>query len=173
MNEHFSFMYADLCRKITDNWSTGTENEEEESLGKSFRVKLLERYVLERSLWCGRVLSVAGSSWSGSTGVCSGRFPPRRCVPLIFSLLVVPSHTPCERPCRCKDEFSVDRAKKIEEIRALEGLSPEDKLEKVRAPLSPSLSPLSLSLSLHAPCRLGPTMVTIGVCVRGHRKGYS
>jgi hypothetical protein len=46
MNEHFSFMYADLCRKITDNWSTGTENEEEESLGKSFRVKLLERYVL-------------------------------------------------------------------------------------------------------------------------------
>ena len=25
MNEHFSFMYADLCRKITDNWSTGTE----------------------------------------------------------------------------------------------------------------------------------------------------
>ena len=39
-------MYADLCRKITDNWSTGTENEEEESLGKSFRVKLLERYVL-------------------------------------------------------------------------------------------------------------------------------
>ena len=46
MNEHFSFMYADLCRKITDNWSTGTENEEEESLGKSFRVKLLERYVM-------------------------------------------------------------------------------------------------------------------------------
>ena len=43
----------------------------------------------------------------------------------------------------------MDRAKKIEEIRALEGLSPEDKLEKVRA-ASPSLRPaLSLSLS---PC---------------------
>ena len=27
MNEHFSFMYAELCRKITDKWSSGTENE--------------------------------------------------------------------------------------------------------------------------------------------------
>jgi hypothetical protein len=62
----------------------------------------------------------------------------------------------------------VDRAKKIEEIRALEGLSPEDKLEKVRAPLRPSVPPspsITIPLSLHAPCRLRPTMVTIGVCV--------
>ena len=27
MNEHFSFMYAELCRKITDKWSTGTAEE--------------------------------------------------------------------------------------------------------------------------------------------------
>ena len=27
MNEHFSFMYAQLCKKITDKWSKGTENE--------------------------------------------------------------------------------------------------------------------------------------------------
>jgi len=71
-----------------------------------------------------------------------------------FFLHVVPSYTlyACECPCRCKDEFSVDRAKKIEEIRALEGLSPEDKLEKVRVPLRPALS-LSLSLYLSlSPC---------------------
>ena len=72
MNEHFSFMYADLCLKITDNWSTGTENEEEESLGKSFRVKLLERYVLvkivvrgsPRLLGDGLPVSVLGFSHS-------------------------------------------------------------------------------------------------------------
>ena len=29
MNEHHSFMYADLCRKITDNWSSGTVDDEE------------------------------------------------------------------------------------------------------------------------------------------------
>ena len=40
VEEHFCFMYADLCRKITDQWSTGT-SENEESLGKSFRIKLL------------------------------------------------------------------------------------------------------------------------------------
>ena len=28
MNEHFSFMYADLCKRITDNWSSGTADEE-------------------------------------------------------------------------------------------------------------------------------------------------
>ena len=28
MNEHFSFMYADLCRRITDNWSSGTVDDE-------------------------------------------------------------------------------------------------------------------------------------------------
>ena len=27
MNEHFSFMYAELCRKITDKWSSGTADE--------------------------------------------------------------------------------------------------------------------------------------------------
>ena len=73
MNEHFSFMYADLCRRITDNWSSGTVDDEEESLGKHFRVKLLER---------------------------------------------------------CKDEFSIDRVQKLEDIRALE-ISDEDKEEKV------------------------------------------
>ena len=62
MNEHFSFMYADLCRKITDTWSKGTENEEEESLGKAFRIRLLQR---------------------------------------------------------CQEEFSVDRVKKLEDIRAV------------------------------------------------------
>jgi translation initiation factor 4G len=41
LEEHFCFMYADLCRKITDQWSSGSA-ENEESLGKSFRVKLLE-----------------------------------------------------------------------------------------------------------------------------------
>ena len=41
VEEHFCFMYADLCRKITDQWSSGT-TESEESLGKMFRVRLLE-----------------------------------------------------------------------------------------------------------------------------------
>lgn len=41
IEEHFCFMYADLCRKITDQWSSGSA-ENEESLGKSFRVKLLD-----------------------------------------------------------------------------------------------------------------------------------
>jgi hypothetical protein len=27
MNEHFSFMYAELCKKITDKWSSGTADE--------------------------------------------------------------------------------------------------------------------------------------------------
>ena len=27
MNEHFCFMYADLCRKMTDQWSKGTVDE--------------------------------------------------------------------------------------------------------------------------------------------------
>ena len=37
MNEHFSFMYAQLCKKITDKWSTGTENE----VGNSFIFDIL------------------------------------------------------------------------------------------------------------------------------------
>ena len=41
VEEHFCFMYADLCRKITDEWSSGT-TENEESLGRTFRVRLLE-----------------------------------------------------------------------------------------------------------------------------------
>lgn len=41
VEEHFCFMYADLCRKITDQWSSGT-TENEESLGKTFRVRLLD-----------------------------------------------------------------------------------------------------------------------------------
>lgn len=32
MNEHFSFMYAELCKKITDKWSSGTADE----VGTSF-----------------------------------------------------------------------------------------------------------------------------------------
>lgn len=46
MEEHFCFMYADLCRKITDRWGEsvpGDGKEQEEELGKAFRVRLLER----------------------------------------------------------------------------------------------------------------------------------
>jgi translation initiation factor 4G len=39
-------MYADLCAKITNEWSRGS-SEDEESLGKSFRVKLLNRCAQE------------------------------------------------------------------------------------------------------------------------------
>lgn len=60
MEEHFCFMYADLCRKITDAWSSeedkaaesaGADSTEDstikESLGSKFRVMLLERCRLE------------------------------------------------------------------------------------------------------------------------------
>lgn len=36
MNEHFSFMYAELCKKITDKWSSGTADEVGTSLIHSF-----------------------------------------------------------------------------------------------------------------------------------------
>ncbi len=42
LEEHFCFMYADLCRKMTDVWSAGT-TKDEESPGKTFRQKLLDR----------------------------------------------------------------------------------------------------------------------------------
>ena len=38
---HFSFMYADLCKKITDQWVT--DSGEESALGKQFRGLLLTR----------------------------------------------------------------------------------------------------------------------------------
>lgn len=52
MEEHFCFMYADLCRKITDKWtvkesaeggSTATEDAITDQLGKAFRSRLLGR----------------------------------------------------------------------------------------------------------------------------------
>lgn len=60
MEEHFCFMYADLCKKITEKWVSEEINEEQQQnetaqtenttstggapdLGKSFRVRLLER----------------------------------------------------------------------------------------------------------------------------------
>jgi translation initiation factor 4G len=79
MEEHFCFMYADLCRKITDKWAekdenglelesetiTNAEGDETKkvSLGKVFRERLLER---------------------------------------------------------CRDEFSIDRVKCLEDIRSLD-----------------------------------------------------
>lgn len=41
LEEHFSFMYAELCKKITDQWVT--EDGEEGALGKQFRKLLLVR----------------------------------------------------------------------------------------------------------------------------------
>lgn len=41
LEEHFSFMYAELCKKITDQWVTS--DGEEGSLGKQFRLLLLKR----------------------------------------------------------------------------------------------------------------------------------
>jgi translation initiation factor 4G len=52
MEEHFCFMYADLCRKITDKWtvkesaeggSTATEDAITDQLGRAFRSRLLGR----------------------------------------------------------------------------------------------------------------------------------
>ena len=41
LEEHFSFMYADLCKKITDQWVTTSG--EEGALGTQFRLLLLKR----------------------------------------------------------------------------------------------------------------------------------
>lgn len=41
LEEHFSFMYAELCKKITDQWVTS--DGEEGALGKQFRLLLLKR----------------------------------------------------------------------------------------------------------------------------------
>jgi translation initiation factor 4G len=42
MEEHFCFMYADLCAKIYNVWDEGC-SKDEDSLGKSFRVALLNK----------------------------------------------------------------------------------------------------------------------------------
>lgn len=43
MNEHFSFMYAELCKKITDKWSSGTADEVGASLILSYIMLLVHQ----------------------------------------------------------------------------------------------------------------------------------
>lgn len=54
MNEHFSFMYAELCRKITDKWSSGTADEVSELVSGSDRL-VLRRMRGERGGGCAYV----------------------------------------------------------------------------------------------------------------------
>jgi len=43
MEENFSFMYADLCKKISDKWEASDSQGNSEALGKQFKALLLSR----------------------------------------------------------------------------------------------------------------------------------
>lgn len=58
MEEHFSAMYAELCRKITETWSAKSEGAEVDT-GKLFREKLLSRCELEfESDWLAKLTAI-------------------------------------------------------------------------------------------------------------------
>ena len=101
MEEHFCFMYADLCKKMTDIWTYDDSPE-------------------------GRKAAAAAAAESSSvkdaaTGAGSPRESKEDSLGKRFRACLL---------ARCQEEFTVDRKEALVKIRATEGLSAEDKEEK-------------------------------------------
>ena len=89
MEEHFSGMYAKLCRTLTDCWSApsaeGTEGQEGQKIGKDFRLKLLTRCV----------------------------------VAILGDIIELSMYLPVRVLRRCQEEFDMDREAAVNKIKAV------------------------------------------------------
>ena len=134
MNEHFSFMYADLCKRITDNWSSGTADEEVSNTTLHYTTPYIHGLdiIAVISSWCiltrlpthPRTLSFKsphGTPFQTSNNNYFKyylQYSPVLAWLLLLLLCMqeesLGKHFRVKLLERCKDEFSIDRMKKLE-----------------------------------------------------------
>jgi len=115
MEEHFCFMYADLCRKMTDMWVSQDQMNEEAEAAASGEAESNSSPISEAGTPLGMSREASSTNIAGSSKEESSPLGKRFRACLLT---------------RCQDEFSVDRTEALTMIRENEELNAEDKEEK-------------------------------------------
>ena len=115
MEEHFCFMYADLCRKMTDMWVSQDQMNEEAEAAASGGAESNSSPLSEAGTPLGMSREASSTNIAGSSKEESSPLGKRFRACLLT---------------RCQDEFSVDRTEALTMIRENEELNAEDKEEK-------------------------------------------
>ena len=119
MEEHFSFMYADLCRKMTDLWVSHDPNFEDADAAANANAAGENANSVRSVSDAGTPLSI--SREPSSTNIAGTNKEEKSTLGKRFRACLL---------TRCQDEFTVDRREALNLIRENKNLSAEDKEEK-------------------------------------------